>query len=232
MPCPLRWSGSAPLNGRSRRSRTPPPSLPSAQETCANSDTADGRRPQTTTGWKLLCLEVWDPRVPRRHDLKGCSEPVAFVGGEVRAHRPAVGNILVAKTALVRTGIAGTMFISVLDNEPGPSPPGPVPSSPALPQAFFLPSIWEPCRRAQNSVEHHGTASLPGSAGWAPALEAPAAGIGATPRFDSVWFRQLNGGGRRPRLTGIQPLRYFARELAASADHVRQAALRAGLVPA
>lgn len=44
MPCAFRWS--APLSGRSRRSRTPPLSVPGAQVAHANTDTADGRRPQ------------------------------------------------------------------------------------------------------------------------------------------------------------------------------------------
>jgi hypothetical protein len=36
--------------------------------------------------------------VSRRHDVKGCSQPAAFVGGELRAHRLEVGDILVAET--------------------------------------------------------------------------------------------------------------------------------------
>jgi hypothetical protein len=36
--------------------------------------------------------------MPRHHEVKACSQPEAFVGGEVLAHRLEVGDVLVAET--------------------------------------------------------------------------------------------------------------------------------------
>ena len=44
-------------------------------------------------------LELWDPRIPRRHALQGCPQPVTLGGKEARQHGAEVGDVLLAEAS-------------------------------------------------------------------------------------------------------------------------------------